>query len=225
MTDILKDFERHLCGCNLAHNTVLSYVWTVRHFLGRYGEFTRENLMEYKIYLMERYSPGTVNLRLHAVNRCLEFMGEKDMQTKFVKTQRRNYLENVISEEDYLYLKKMLRMEGHLKWYFAVWFMAATGVRVSELLKIKAEHVFAGRIDLYSKGGKTRRIYIPKMLRREAILWLDGEGIQSGYIFLNRSGRVVTPRGVGLIIKVGTKEQMKVFVRETGAVLEEAEQQ
>ncbi len=42
--------------------------------------------------------------------------------------------------------------------------MAATGARVSELLHIKAKHVLIGHIDLYSKGGKIRRLYIPKNL-------------------------------------------------------------
>ena len=45
-------------------------------------------------------------------------------------------------------------------WYFVIRFMAATGARVSELVQIKAEHVDIGYLDLYSKGGKVRRIYI-----------------------------------------------------------------
>ena len=47
--------------------------------------------------------------------------------------------------------------------------MAATGVRVSELIQIKAEHVQIGYMDLYSKGGKLRRYYIPTLLQEEAL--------------------------------------------------------
>jgi len=50
--------------------------------------------------------------------------------------------------------------------------LAATGARVSELIQIKAEHVKLGHLDLYSKGGKLRRIYIPKELQKEALSWL-----------------------------------------------------
>ena len=46
-------------------------------------------------------------------------------------------------------------------WYFVVRFLAATGARVSELVQTKCEHVRIGYLDLYSKGGKLRRIYIP----------------------------------------------------------------
>ena len=62
------------------------------------------------------------------------------------------------------FLKAQLKADGYDEWYFIVWFMAATGARVSELLHIKAEHIQIGHLDLYSKGGKIRRLYIPEEL-------------------------------------------------------------
>ena len=44
---------------------------------------------------------------------------------------------------------------------------------VSELIQIKIEHVEIGYFDLYTKGGKLRRLYIPKMLRNETLEWLN----------------------------------------------------
>ena len=99
---------------------------------------------------------------------------------KFVKVQQKNFLENVISNADYKFLKTQLKANGYDEWYFIVWFMAATGARVSELLHIKAEHVQIGHLDLYSKGGKIRRLYIPKNLRTEAAKWLKEIGLTSG---------------------------------------------
>ena len=32
-----------------------------------------------------------------------------------------------------------------------------------------------GHIDLYSKGGKLRRIYIPKKLQEEALMWFKSK--------------------------------------------------
>ncbi|PIK19063.1 hypothetical protein CTI16_08385 [Prevotella intermedia] len=66
----------------------------------------------------------------------------------------------MISDADYKFLKTKLKADGFDEWYFTIWFMAATGARVSELLQIKAEHVQVGYLDLYSKGGKIRRLYI-----------------------------------------------------------------
>ena len=48
---------------------------------------------------------------------------------------------------------------------FVIRFLAATGARVSELIQIKVEHIKLGHLDLYSKGGKLRRIYIPKVCK------------------------------------------------------------
>ena len=120
---------------------------------------------------------------------------------KFVKVQQKNFLENVISDADYKFLKSKLKKDGFIDWYFVVWFLTATGARVSELLQIKVEHVYAGYLDLYTKGGKIRRIYIPKKLMSEAIKWLEDDSRQSGYLFLNRFGERITSRGVAMQLK------------------------
>jgi len=64
-----------------------------------------------------------------------------------------------------------------------VWFLAATGARISELLQIKTEHIEIGYLDRYTKGGKIRRLYIPQNLRKEAGKWLKEKNLVSGYIY------------------------------------------
>ena len=81
-------------------------------------------------------------------------------------------------------------------YYFVVRFMAATGVRVSELIMTKVEHVKCGHMDIYSKDNKIRRIYFPKTLRVEALKWLGQINRVSGYVFLNRYGEPITPAGI-----------------------------
>ena len=49
-------------------------------------------------------------------------------------------------------------------WYFLIRFLGATGARVSELVQFKAEHLRVGYFDLYTKGGKVRRLFVPKEL-------------------------------------------------------------
>ncbi len=70
-----------------------------------------------------------------------------------------------------------------MEWYFVVWYLAATGARVSELIQIKIEHVELGYFDLYTKGGKLRRLYVPKKLRTETLEWLEETHRSSGYLF------------------------------------------
>ena len=198
---MVTQFKAYLAKTNLAENTITSYVWTVTYYLEHYKVVNKKNLLAYKGYLVENFKPQTVNLRLQAVNRYLEFSKLEKLKMKFVKAQQKNFLENVISDADYKFLKARLKADGYEQWYFIVWFMAATGARVSELLQIKAEHVSVGYLDLYSKGGKMRRIYIPKRLCTEAAKWLKGRGVISGYLFTNRTGNRISTRGIAIQLK------------------------
>ena len=75
-----------------------------------------------------------------------------------------------------------------MEWYFVVWYLAATGARVSELIQIKIEHVELGSFDLYTKGGKLRRLYVPKKLRTETLEWLEETHRSSGYPAVQATG-------------------------------------
>ena len=194
-------FKDYLVKSNLTENTVRSYEWTVKYFTEHYSVVNKKNLLAYKGYLVENFKPQTVNLRLQGINKYLEYTKQDKLKMKFVKVQQKNFLENVISDADYKFLKANLKADGHDEWYFIVWFMAATGARVSELLHIKAEHVEVGYLDIYSKGGKMRRLYIPMKLREEAAKWLKEKGVASGYLFLNRFGERLTTRGIAQQLK------------------------
>lgn len=194
-------FENYLRKGNLAEHTIETYVWTIDYFNNNYDALTKENLLAYKGYLIEFFKPKTVNLRIQAINKYLDFKDLNKLKLSSVKIQQKNFLENVVSNADYKFLKKQLRKDGNMQWYFVVWYLAATGARVSELIKIKIEHVNLGYFDLYSKGGKLRRLYIPKKLRLETQKWLETAGRNSGYLFLNRHGDKVTVRGISRQLK------------------------
>lgn len=196
-----ENFAELLRQANMAQNTVSAYLYAVKEFSSRYQAINKRNLLLYKTYLIETFKPKTVNLRIQAINKYLELSGKTKLRLKSVKVQQRSYLENVISNEDYVFLKKKLIQEDNKTWYFVVRFLAATGARVSELIQIKAEHIQVGYYDIYTKGGKIRRIYIPKSLRKEATEWLLSEKRSTGYIFLNRFGERITTRGIAQQLK------------------------
>lgn len=185
----------------MAVNTISAYLYAVNDFHSRYKDLTKKNLLLYKTYLIETFKPKTVNLRIQALNKYLEYQNKSQLRLKSVKVQQRSYLENVISNEDYLFFKKKLKNDGLQEWYFVVRYLAATGARVSELVQIKIEHVNVGFFDIYSKGGKIRRLYIPKLLRTETLAWLNNVGRGSGYLFLNRFGERITTRGIAQQLK------------------------
>ena len=196
-----KEFEEYLRQSNMAENTIAAYIYAVHEFNSRHKELNKKNLLVYKTYLIETFKPKTVNLRIQAVNKYLDFRGKAKLRLKSVKVQQRSYLENVISNADYIFLKNKLKKEDNKEWYFVVRFLAATGARVSELVQIKVEHVKVGYFDIYAKGGKIRRLFIPRTLRDEATAWLIDEKRESGYLFLNRFGKRITTRGIAQQLK------------------------
>ena len=201
-----EKFERHLRGTNLSENTISSYLFALKQYSEQYGEITQKNLRQYKVWLIETYKPKTVNLRLRAINCYLESINKEKWKLPFVRIQQKAFLENVISEADYEYFKNSLKKDDELFWYFVIRFLAATGARVSELIQIKVEHIRRGHLDLYSKGGKLRRIYIPQALQNEALIWLDSKKQDSGFIFLNKYGERITTRGIsGQLKKLASK--------------------
>ena len=69
---------------------------------------TKENLLAYKGYLLEYFKPKTVNLRIQAMNKYLDFQGLKNLRLSSVKIQQKSFLENVVSNADYNFLKKQM---------------------------------------------------------------------------------------------------------------------
>ncbi|MDD3035891.1 MAG: tyrosine-type recombinase/integrase [Candidatus Saccharimonadaceae bacterium] len=198
---MLQKFEAHLRRGNMSENSISAYMYAVDYFLKNYSTVDKANLLAYKGFLVEHYKPKTVNLRIQAINKYLEFIKKDRLRMKAVKIQQKNFLENVISNADYLFLRNQLKKDANWEWYFVVRYLAATGARVSELVQIKIEHVQTGYFDLYSKGGKIRRLYIPVVLQKETMSWLSEKQRNSGYLFLNRFGVRISIRGISQQLK------------------------
>lgn len=171
--------------------------------LMRYGSIlpitvsiTYPNLKLYKIFLLEHYKPQTINQRIRALNAYLDFKKLYPGHLPMVKIQQKTYLDHMISEADYEYLKRCLLRDERYTYYFLIRFMAATGVRVSEVIQFQAEDIFSGYKDIYSKGNKVRRIYIPQSLRTDTLKWLSFLHKSHGPIFLNRFGSPISPGGI-----------------------------
>ena len=113
-------FEDYLKKENLSQHTISVYLWTVDYFITNYKEFNIENLHAYKGYLMEFFKPKTVNLRIQAINKYLDYIGKDKLRLSAVKIQQKTFLENVVSNADYTFLKKQLKRDGNMQWYFVV---------------------------------------------------------------------------------------------------------
>ena len=197
----LPSFEQILRNEDFAENTIETYSFAVRDYLTRYKKPSKASLSAYKSFLIDTYKPATVNVRILSLNKYMGAIGLDNLKMKTIKMPKESFLDQMISDEDYHRFKRSLRKEADLRWYFVVWFLAATGARISELSQFKAEDIQNGYVDIYSKGGRMRRLYFPKKLQKDALEWLEIEGRCSGFLFLNARGGRLTPRGISIRLK------------------------
>ena len=172
---MIKAFKKYLEEKDFTKNTISNYLFTLKQYKKLFGlkKITKKNLQDYKIWLIENFKPKTVNLRICGINSYLEFIKQEKLKLSSVKVQQKSFLENVISEADYEYFKNSLFNDNNKFWYFVVRYLCATGARISEFVQIKVEHIQKGYFDIYSKGGKVRRIFIPQKLQEETLLWFE----------------------------------------------------
>ena len=116
---MLNDYEKQLRQTNLADNTIVSYCHSLKQYLKMYENvFTKKNLLSFKGFLIENYSPKTVNLRILAINKYLEFNKLDKLKLKMIKVQQKTYLENVISDADYKFFKKQIEKRREIELVF-----------------------------------------------------------------------------------------------------------
>lgn len=193
-----QSFKRHLINAQMSPNTIRAYCFAVEEYFSKFQIVSRANLLEYKRFLIENNSPNTANLRIRAMNRYLRFIGKEKMALQGVRIQQRSFLGDILDNEKYERFKNHLKKESNQQWYFVASVLATTGIRVGELINIKAENVAQGFFDIYGKGGKFRRVFLVDSLRKELMEWINNENRERGPLFRNKFGDQITTRGISL---------------------------
>lgn len=203
----VKRYKRFLKKDDVSENTIISYCWTLEYFLSTYRNINTNTVIQYKNYLIANFAPTTANQRMQAMNKYFAWNNIKQ-HMKSVKVQQKPFLENVISMQDYKFVKRKLKEDEKMIYYFLIWGMACTGARISEILKVKVEHIVDGQMDFYGKGRKNRRIYFVNTYRKEFLTYLEEVGQTTGYVFISKDKTVLTTKGV--------EKQLKSIAREYG---------
>ena len=175
-------FERQLKHNDIAPNTITSYSYALNEYLEfSKGLVSPDRLLDWKGDIMLTLASSTVNVRINALNKYFR-LKDVNYHMRTIKVQRKMYAENVISFEDYLYLKKKLKRDKDWKNYYLVWALGSTGCRVSEINRLKVEHIKAGRMVIYGKR-RERVVYIPQKFQRECLEYLSSIHKEEGFIF------------------------------------------
>lgn len=198
----LESFREYLIEDEKSENTIDNYLYTADLFLTKYGELNKKNMIAFKKFLIDNYSPKTAANRCVAINKFCNFKGKPECKVKSVKIHKSTTVENVITIEQCQKMLDGLKSDGNEKGYWMIMFLSRTGVRVSELIQMDKKCLKKGVFELWTKG-KIRKILIPDRLIKESRSYFDS--VEGEYLFPSKYGGRMTTRGVAENIKRWSK--------------------
>lgn len=170
---------------------------TIEKYVREAGRFLRwldgrtagkELALAYKEALMGERTPAGVNGAVAALNCLFSFWGLPECRMRSVKIQRRIFRdeERELTEKEYRRL--LTAAKGNRRLLLVMETICATGIRVSELKFFTVEAVRRGRAEVYNKG-KNRPVFLPGKLQKTLLQYIKAQRIESGPVFITRSGR------------------------------------
>lgn len=191
--EMAKAFEKYLRREEKSENTVKKYLRDVRAFAAYLNgaEVTKETVITFKSKLLgESYSVRSINSMLASLNGLFSFLGWEDCRVKSVKLQRQIYCpeEKELTKAEYMRLVDTAKQKGNERLNLILQTICGTGIRVSELQYITVEAV-KNREAIVALKGKTRSVFLVKELRKKLIRYAAKQNIQSGAVFITRTGK------------------------------------
>lgn len=198
----IEAFRKYLMDLERSENTIHTYVWAIRIFFRRYQKISRENMLDFKKWQLEQWKPRTVNNRIAALNQFCIFLGYGECCVKGIRIHQSASMENVISITEYRRLLDGLERDGNERGYWLLNFLAHTGARVSEFVRLTREGLVTGYCEMWTKG-KVRRICIPEFLIQNSQDYFRRyfRETDTELLFVNRRGRRLTERSIDASIK------------------------
>lgn len=77
---MINKFKEFLLQENMSKNTIDAYIYAVNAFFSQHQVVNKKNLLAHKSYLIDNFKPKTVNLRIQALNKYLDFMGKTQLR-------------------------------------------------------------------------------------------------------------------------------------------------
>ena len=193
---LISEFSCYLKSEEKSQNTLEKYLRDVNAFAGflKSSQVTKEKVITYKNKLLsENYAVRSVNSMLASLNSLFSFLGWQDCKVKSIKLQRQIYCseEKELSRQEYARLCRAAEKKKNERLNLIIQTICGTGIRVSELKYITVEAVKCGEA-VVSLKGKTRSVFIVKELRKKLLRYIAKQNIQSGSIFVTRTGKPIS---------------------------------
>lgn len=218
---ILFELNYSKTTANTYHNVLLEYAQFLKDKDLRFKNITNKEANLYKAHLIEKgYDNKTSALHMSAarsfynylveIKECLEnpFNGIRNPKISkklpnFLKDSETKNLFDNINYDDDLEVRNILIIE----------MLYVTGLRVSELSKIKVSELNNGILKVVGKGNKERIVYYKACDMKLLNYYLNTtrnntlKGISSEYLFPNKFGKALTTRTIENIVKKYTEQK------------------
>ena len=191
----IAEFKEHLILEERSEITVEKYIRDVKAF-AKYAQnnaVTKETVIAYKKHLQENYAVRSVNSMLASINSLFAFLGWHDLRVKSLKLQQQVFCpeEKELTKAEYARLCKTAERKHNERLNLILQTICGMGIRVSELQYITVEAVKNGEAVVNCKA-KTRSVFIVKELKQKLLRYAAEQGINSGMIFVTRTGKPIS---------------------------------
>lgn len=193
-TEQLNAFKGYLIQEERAPATISKYLHDLKlliTFLNE-SEVSKDSIIQFKNWLIQKYCVRSVNSMLAAVNSFLDYAGWQECKVKLIKVQRQIFCEEKkeLNKEEYYRLVNAAKSQGKERLALALQTLCGLGLRISELHFVTVEAVRTGRLQIYNKG-KNRSLIVSGRLQEQLLLYIRDNQIKEGKIFITRTGKPV----------------------------------
>ena len=192
---MIAEFKEHLILEERSVATIQKYIRDVKAFMAyaQNSAITKETVIAYKKYLQENYAVRSVNSMLASINSFFSFFGWNDLKVKSLKLQQQVFCpeEKELTKGEYTRLCRATVRKHNERLNLILQTICGTGIRVSELQFITVEAARCGEAVVSCKA-KTRTVFLVKALRQKLLRYAAEQGIESGMIFVTRTGKPIS---------------------------------
>ena len=210
----MKEFYEYLRSIGKSENTAKNYCDKVRIYnqwcMDSFGTIPltlfRANVLDYISYMrnIKSYHPKSVNNHLSSLRAYNEFLISSGCQTEmailkndFMKVQVQYANPCMVEQKDVEAFRQRLLEGGSKRDFAIVTLYTYTGIRRSECVNLKLEHVdlVAKEIYIVGKGDKYRTVYLNDKTVHAIREYLKVRNSESPYLFVSRqSDRMAASR-------------------------------
>lgn len=190
----INEFREHLILEEKSKVTIEKYIRDVKAFVAyaQGGTVTKESVIAYKKHLQGTYAVRSINSMLASINSLFGFLGWHDLRVRSLRLQQQVFCpeEKELTRAEYTRLCRTAKRRHNERLDLILQTICGTGIRVSELRFITVEAARHGEAVVNCKA-KTRSVFIVKELKQKLLRYAAEQGIESGIIFVTRTGKPI----------------------------------